>query len=90
MHQPYDFAREGSTDYSLARRWIKKTSRRTSDPSLLPDYNAELRFGLHIDEREKGLLKIAYMDQNPQMINKPIKWRYVRRWAKAMKEKNNN
>ena len=82
MHLPRKHEMEGNPEPALTanvQKWIE--NRRTVESSL-PRYGSEVRLGAYRDENERAILKAAYIFDKPEEFRTPIKWRYIRRYAR--------
>ena len=84
MHLPRKHEMEGNPEPALTSNVYKWLENRRDVESSLPQYGAEVKLGLHKDEGERALLKVAYIYDKPEMFRKPIKWRYIRRYAREV------
>lgn len=70
---------------NFVHKWIEE---RATSKSKLPQHGAEIYTEFTKEEHEKALMKIAYIYDHPDMFKKPIKWRYIRRYAREVYKKN--
>lgn len=87
LHLPRQHEKEGNPEPALTANVFKWIRNKRAVCSELPQPGAEVRIGLHRDEQERALLKAAYIYDKPEKFRRPIKWRYVRRYAREVYNK---
>ena len=87
MHLPQKYIKEGNPDTPITLSIYSYFANKRTDPSFLPQYGSELKIGMDKLEHERAILKMAYMLENPQMFEREIKWRYVRRFIRNYNRK---
>jgi hypothetical protein len=73
---------EGNPEPVITQPVHKWIDRRATVSSELPQTDSEVRVWLSPEEKERAILKAAYIYDNPEKYRNLIKWRHVRRYAR--------